>query len=132
MTVKKLSHEQKDDIVRAYNLKTLKLFELAQFFGTSPRTIGRVLEERGLATPVPRLKSEAYQVMQLLKEHQLDLIGLKDRLSSVSMTAENVQLFLNQCHKEDLARFFYISGLAKLSEIAKQVNDHKQPETQTA
>lgn len=130
MKVKCLPSYVKDQICLAYNNKTLTLKELAEHFTTSTRTIGRVLEERGLATPVPRLKGEAYQIMQLLKEYELDLAGLKTTLSMPALTPINVQLFMNQCTKDQLARFFYTSGLVKLAEIAKQTHDSQQQATQ--
>lgn len=110
------------------NKQPIKL--LAEQFNTSTRTIGRVLEEGGLATPVPRLKGEAYQVMKFLDEQHLDLEGLKARLSVPPLTSQSVQEFLNDCTKEQLARLFYISGLTKLAEIAKQTNDNKQQAAQ--
>lgn len=42
------------------------------------------------------------------------------------MTVNNIQLFLNQCTTEQLSRFFYTSGLAKLAEIAVKVNESQQ------
>lgn len=67
MPVKCLTSQQKDLIALWYkgNIKSQK--DLAEHFNTSRRTINRVLEERGLATPVARIKGEAYQVMQYLQ-----------------------------------------------------------------
>lgn len=160
MKVKCLPAHIKDQICLAYNQKTLTLRELANHFSTSSRTIGRVLEERGLATPVPRLKGEAHQVMlliksygldidtlttllktvslstplkpevqdimKLLRAHGLDLSGLTAKLSVIPLTAHTVQEFLNQCNKEQLARFFYTSGLVKLTEIAEKAHAKQQ------
>ena len=86
MKVKCLSAHVKDQICLAYNNKTLTLKELAFHFGTSSRTIGRVLEERGLATPVPRLKGEAHQVMLLIKSYGLDIDTLTTLLKTVSLS----------------------------------------------
>lgn len=164
MKVRCLSAHVKDQICLAYVNKTMTLKELAFYFDTSSRTVGRVLEERGLATPVPRLKGEAHQVMlliksygldidtlttllktvslstplkpevqdimKLLRAHGLDLSSLTAKLSVTPLTDHTVQEFLNQCSKEQLARFFYISGLSKLAEIAKQTHDHQQQQQQ--
>lgn len=82
VTVKSLSEFEKNQIVAAYQAKDRTLKQLAGAFYTSPRTIGRVLEERGLATPVPRLKGEAHKVMEMLKFHGIDgPKGLADRLA---------------------------------------------------
>jgi hypothetical protein len=81
MTVKTLNQVQKDRVAQLYVSKEITCIkELAKLFYTSPRTIGRVLEERGLATPVPRLQGEAYRAMQLLKEHHVTVDQLKTML----------------------------------------------------
>ena len=129
MTVKCFTVEQKDQVCLAYIHKTMKLIDLAKHFATSTRTIGRVLEERGLATPVPRLKGEAYQAMKVLKEFDLTPTELWAHLSAPktpAFTPENVQTYLNMCSKEELARFFYTSGLVKLAAIANQVHTNAQ------
>lgn len=79
--VKSLSIFQKDHIVTEYTAKRMNMRQLAKHHDTSERTIGRVLEERGLATPVPRLKGEAYRAMKLLKEHHLTVDDLARILS---------------------------------------------------
>lgn len=81
MSVKCVNPTQKQIIADWYQAKILNQKELAQRFATSERTINRILEERGLATPVARIKGEAYQVMQLLKKHGIGLPELKDVLA---------------------------------------------------
>lgn len=80
MSVKCITKAQKDLIVFWYQNKMFNQKELAEKCQTSERTINRVLIEYGLATPVARIKGEAYHVMQLLKKHSLDLNGLKKML----------------------------------------------------
>lgn len=117
---------EKDLIIRDYQ-KPLKLKTVAGLWLTSPRTVGRILEERGLATPVPRLQNEARAVMRVLTKYGIDgAIGLETRLNQTMLSIENIQIFLNQCNKKQLASLFYTSGLVKLTEIAKQINDNKQ------
>lgn len=82
MSVKCISKAQKDLIVFWYQNKMFNQKELAAKANTSERTINRVLIERGLATPVERIKGEAYHVMQLLKKHGHDLKSLKTLLES--------------------------------------------------
>lgn len=67
MTVKCLRDFQKDLACSWYKQKLKSQKELAEHFNTSERTINRVLIERGLATPVARIKGEAYHVMQYLQ-----------------------------------------------------------------
>ena len=71
MSVKCLTQAQKDQIVYWYKQKTYNQKELAKNYNTSERTINRVLIEYGLATPVARIKGEAYQVMQVLKKYNI-------------------------------------------------------------
>jgi hypothetical protein len=131
MTVKRFPEEIKDDICRAYSHKTLNLTELSKVFNTSSRTIGRILEERGLATPVPRLKGEAYTVMQILAKHNINAEQLERVLATPSLTPASVQRYLNQSSKQELATFFYTSGLVKLAAIAQQVQANVQSQQQT-
>lgn len=84
ITVKCLTEEDKDSFVRQYERKTMKMKDLAKVFDTSPRTLNRVLEERGLATPVPRLKGEAHQVMRLIGSYGLNAEKLGLLLKTVS------------------------------------------------
>lgn len=143
LTVRCLTEEKKDDIVTRYQAKA-SLIELAFLYSVSPRTIGRVLEERGLARPVPRIKAEAYTVLHLLEEHKVSPEGLKEilevlRANNISSTAtlekilhtpaltpQNIQTYLNRCTKEELANYFYASGLTKLAEITQQAHERKQ------
>lgn len=133
ITVKCLSETTKDYIVSDYKAK-VTLARIAKACNTSSRTVGRVLEERGLATPVPRLKGEAYAVMKLLKGQGItDAAGVQEMFNKyIAMarqpvvTAESVQMYLNQCTKEQLAKHFYTSGLIKIAEITKEEHARKQ------
>lgn len=72
MTVRCLTQPRKNQILDLYKRKLMNQKELAEYFGVSPRTINRVFIEAGVATPVERIKGEAYQVMQLLKKFNVD------------------------------------------------------------
>lgn len=76
MTVSKLNDSKKKEIGDAHKAKKMNQKQLAAAYGVSERTINRVLNELGMATAVPRIKGEAYQVMQLLKQHNLNKEGL--------------------------------------------------------
>lgn len=127
MTVKILTQAQKTLISQHYLSKQWNQKQLARMYLVSERTINRVLNEAGLATAVPRPKGEAYQVMQILKKNGVTVETLEERLNSrVAVTPEMVQLYLNQCSKEELARFFYTSGLIKLTEIDTNLKKKKE------
>lgn len=80
MTVKSLSAEKKQEIVAHYKAKTMTLKQMSVIYFRSARTIGRVIEEAGLATPVPRLKGEAYRAIKLLQQHNLSVDQLEKLL----------------------------------------------------
>lgn len=88
MSVKCLTKAQKDLIAHWYKNKIYSQKELTQKMATSERTINRVLIEYGLATPVARIKGEAYQVMQLLKKYGVDYATLnrvlQDKFNAVA------------------------------------------------
>ena len=83
MTVKCITQSQKDSILSLYQNKVMTQKELADRFNTSERTINRVFIAAGIATPVARIKGEAYHVMQLLKKYNVDLAMLKTILAGV-------------------------------------------------
>lgn len=129
MTVKSLSEDDKNSIVQMYQTKKFSMAEIAEFWFTSTRTIGRVLEERGLATPVPRLKGEAHQVMLVLKEWDIeDAAGLRILLEGLTSLAapseQQVQAYLDTCTKTTLIYHFHKAGLHKLTDL----NHAQQPQ----
>lgn len=73
MAVKCLNDVQKRTIAHLYRVKALNQKNLARQYEVSERTINRVLTEAGLATPVARIKGEAYHVMKLLEKYHLNL-----------------------------------------------------------
>jgi len=83
ITVKCLSAAQKDDVVSVYQAEQHNLKQIAKMFHTSARTINRVLQERGLATPVPRLQIRATKVLALLDKHHLTVEQLAYVLAAV-------------------------------------------------
>ena len=129
MSVKSISSPIKDEIVVAYRAKTLNQLELAQFFNTSPRTINRILEERGLATPVARIKGEAYQAMQLLKQYGLTVGDLKTMLDKTSITKNAfVENYLLNASEEELGRLFWLANKAKIKqEMLKEATLEELP-----
>lgn len=72
MTVHKLTVAQKEMIRLNYTSKRMNITQMAKALEVSTRTIGRVLEELDLATPVSRLKGEAYNVLQELKKFGIE------------------------------------------------------------
>lgn len=79
MSVKCLNEAQKNFVIKAYQAKHKSQKELAEYLNVSERTINRVLIEAGLATPVARIKGEAYRVMQVLKKYGITSVEQLER-----------------------------------------------------
>lgn len=73
-------------IYTVHTNKTMTQKEMAEHLGVSERTINRVLNELGLATAVPRIKGEAYQVLRLLEKHNFTIKDLETLLEANSAT----------------------------------------------
>ena len=86
MPVRCLTPEEKKDVIKAYSVDKLFLKDIAAAYCVSERTINRVLIEAGLATPVERIKGEAYQAMQLLKKHGYTVEELETLLNQFSVS----------------------------------------------
>ena len=110
MTVKSISSMDKALIVHHYHHGDFNKQELAIKFGTSPRTIHRVLVEMGIETANEKYASDLQAYMRIINNydvdpHQLDTILFKDSVSKVN--SEDVQDYLNQCTKKEIAIFLY-------------------------
>ena len=80
ITVKCVSENDKDSIVDAYIFTSKTLSHIAESFSTSARTVCRVLQERGLLTPVPRIKQEASKAMKIIKDNNFTVDELDSAL----------------------------------------------------
>lgn len=107
---------QKDFIVQNVEGKYMSITDLANHFGCHPKTIYRVLEEKGVITPSSKV-TVGQQMKKLLEQHNITVEQLEARLAMPLLTPDNVQKFLNRCSKQELAGYFYASGLVKLAEL---------------
>ncbi len=105
MPVQCLSEAAKSVICGAYTNQRAKVSDLAYRWDTSPRTIRRILEERGLASPVPRLKGDAYQVMKLLQEFGIPADKLRSVLEQHQKAYAPVLAQANQANNKIPALF---------------------------
>ena len=83
MGVRCLEKHQKLTVLDLYQRKIMNQKDLAAKFSVSERTINRILIEAGLATPVARIKGEAYHIMKLLKKYDLELNTLRILLGTM-------------------------------------------------
>lgn len=99
MTVKKLTLKQKQAIVLIYDSKTRSIKQLADFLCVSTRTIGRVLEEAGLALPVERIQAEAKTIMAMLYKHKITVQQLESLLDAVMIKSAVREMLLTQVYR---------------------------------
>jgi hypothetical protein len=118
MKVRCFTELEKDEIILDYVTKRFTVTELAEGWDVSRRTINRVLEERDVPSPVPRLQGEAYEVMQILAKRNIKPCDLEHRLEICSMDIHTVQEFLNGCTKSELAALFYNAVMPRFSKFA--------------
>ena len=81
INVRCLNEHDKNAIVEVYLSHQPTLVALADAWDVSPRTIGRVLDERGIATPMPRVHAEARKVLKVLQQHNITVYELEDVLN---------------------------------------------------
>ncbi len=81
INVRCLNEVDKNTIVDMYLEQQPTLVALADAWNVSPRTIGRVLDERGIATPMPRIHAEARKVLKMLQQHNITVDELGEVLN---------------------------------------------------
>ena len=99
--VKCLTEAQKDEIVYQYQGPQESLVDIAEHFCTSTRTVGRVLEERGLALPVQRLKGQGYIAVKALEKHDIRAEEL-DVILSRSTSYHLAEGFIARANQEQI------------------------------
>jgi hypothetical protein len=84
MSKSKLTDAQKDMIVLNFQHKRMTITKMAETLEVSTRTIGRVLDERGLNGPVNAQRQQAAKALKIIKSYGIDsdakLIGVLDIL----------------------------------------------------
>lgn len=102
MTVKCINYIDKQAILGYFRAKIYNQRQLANLYGTSERTINRVLVEAGVATSVPRIKGEAYLAMQILKELDVEVTDMKALLLLGQQAVKRMNEDLSYESMEDL------------------------------
>ncbi len=108
MTVKCLTKDQKDSLINFYVGKTYTQRELSKLYKTSERTVNRVLVEAGIATPVERIKGDAYLAMAVLAKYGVPVVDLETHIKLA---------------KEEMARFYQHIEQEQLSEMLTEYED---------
>lgn len=69
------------------------------------------------------------EILAITTKYGLSAEDLLHLMTAPALTPDNVQDYLNNCTKEQLAQHFYISGLVKLAETAEaaQKTHEQQP-----
>lgn len=87
MAVKILTPEEKENILYIYTKHRVTQKALAEMYLVSERTINRVFIEAGIATPVARIKGDAYRAKKLLDQYGITVDQLERILSGVPLHA---------------------------------------------
>lgn len=130
MGKKKVDKHIEERVLSLYTLNTPQQ-HIALEVGVSPRTVGRILWEKGIQTPVRKEQELGKQCLAILKKHNISVEDLDAILSNKEnvITAKAVQKFLNKSSSAQLARMFYASGLVKITEIfQEQQKQNKEKE----
>lgn len=132
MTVQCIPDNLKDHICAFYSKRTYTLKEIAKIFVTSPRTINRVLTERGMATPVARIKGDAYQVMRFLATKDITTVDALEKVFAPRpINPDDVQEFLNNCSADELTSHYYRAVHAHTQRRFPNATPVHVPRTQT-
>ncbi len=130
MPRKMLTKEQENSICRQFEGK-LAITKIAHNHGCSPRTVNRVLREKGFGTKQASVSDQARGFMRVLGAYEIttpkqlgkilqeraDGQGRLELTAKQELNLENVQQFLNACTAPQLAGLFYASGLIKIAEM---------------
>lgn len=128
------TQSEKDFIVLNLQQHYMTVTQVANCYGCHPRSIDRVMEQAGVIPITSKGKSssqtnkntDTQRIKELLKQHNLTVDQLTIRLAAPMLTPVNVQRYLNNCSKQELATHFYSSGLVKLAELSAQINGRQQ------
>ena len=117
MTVKCITHAEKQLLAEWFQQGIFNQKELAEKFKTSKRTVNRVLVEAGISpAPVGRVTDRMRAFMAIIDGYGLEPEGLAQALAAPALNSTNVQEYLNNCTPSQLAGLFYSSGIAKIVE----------------
>ena len=85
MTVQCLSMTQKVDVVNMHNMGWTQK-EMAEYLGTSERTIRRVLAEANVITPTERVDAEVRKIKRIMAKYGITVDTLDATLSILKGT----------------------------------------------
>lgn len=132
MTVKCITPGEKQLLAQWFQQDIFNQTELAEKFKTSKRTVKRVLVEAGIApAPVSRVTDRMKAFMAIIDQYGLEPDGLAQALAAPALIKENVQEYLNNCTPDQLAEFFYKSGIVKIIEQLQVNKQNPQESTKT-
>ena len=65
------------------------------------------------------MQQELDKLKAVIQRYQLTADSIEALCLAPALTKENVQAYLNECSKEELAQFFFTAGLVKLAETVE-------------
>lgn len=82
MNQQKTTQERFEQDMIDFYQATNNVSETARVFDTSRRTVGRILEQHGIARPLQKLRGEAYHIQDLLSKYNLSVMDVRRIIES--------------------------------------------------
>ena len=126
----KLNDAQKNRVVELFQAQ-VKQTDIAKYFSVHPRTINRVLIEKGLVASPEEKERNRNQILKLCEERGLTADSLRARLDSPLLTVEAIRHVLGNLEPGQLGVLLHSS--IKQSVLQQlQRREHGVPERQEA
>lgn len=126
----KLNDAQKNRVVELFEAQ-VKQTDIAKYFSVHPRTINRVLIEKGLVASPEEKERNRNQILKLCEERGLTADLLRQRLDAPLLTVDAIRQVLGGLEPGQLGAL--IHGSIKQSVLQQvQRREHGVPERQEA
>jgi len=118
MAVKTLTDQEKDEIVALY-AEDATIKSLAEKFSVSPRTIGRVLQEKDVLTPHIKISERDAAFLAMLKKYSVQTPEqLENIFNTPALVLPNILDYLKEATPSELAFLFFEAAMVKVKEQA--------------
>lgn len=127
MSRKTLTESAIQEIVDAYVTSSQTMEDLAVLYGVSRRTIGRVLENKGVLSPIKRSREKDQAFLDMLAKYNVTTPeDLEKIFHTPVLVLPNILTFLKEATDSELAYLFYEAALAKVAERVRQPQPEKK------
>lgn len=117
----KLNDAQKERVVELYDAH-VKQINIAQYFNVSPRTINRILIEKGVLASPEMKEFNQTQILKLCAEHGLTADSLRKKLEQPELTIDTLRHVLGNltpAHLGELVHSSIVQAMAHQQQQAR-------------